>query len=305
MNEIEINKLIAELEKEIRVAKNEEDRSDALSRLQDIARDYAGDDKVVSSLEIAAEMKTRPEQVKMISGIGGLDRILEGFRHKQLIVLSAITKHGKTTFAIDLTARLKEYNPLWLPFEEPAEELIQKFIDRGEQPPLFYAPQKMSGSTLFWIEKKIIEAKAKYNSQLIFIDHLHYIIEMGGESVSHQIGVTMRSLKKLAVKWNVVIILIAHLTKTRLDENPNLENLRDSSFIAQEADTVVLLWRQTTKSRDGEVTITNNLNVSVQANRRTGKTGNVKMTYQNGKFFENNWNADADKVNREVTHWGK
>lgn len=294
MNEKEeIQKLIEQLGKEINKVSKEEDKEEMLIRLQDIAKTYAGEDEVISSHQLYEQIKLEPPQRKLTTGIKGLDDILDGFRLSQLVVLSGATKNGKTSLAIDLSSRLKEENPLWLPFEEPAREIILKFHDRGEIPPLFYTPQKMIGNTLLWIEKKIIEAKAKYNSKIVFIDHLHFIISPS-ENLAQEIGITMRKLKQLAVKWNVVIVLLAHLKKTRLDTNPTLEDLKDSSSIAQEADTVILIWRET-KKENGELIITNNINVSIQANRRTGKTGNVKLVYTNGKFLEDEWQNDEVK----------
>ena len=50
-------------------------------------------------------------------------------------------------------------------------------------------------------------------------------------------------------------------------------------------------WRE-----NGKVVITSNVNVSVQANRRTGKTGNVKMIFNNGRFIEEEWkNEEKDE----------
>ena len=121
----------------------------------------------------------------------------------------------------------------------------------------------------------------------MFVDHLHFIVDFG-DNMSVQIGKTMRELKRIAKTWDIVIVLIAHLKKTKVDEQPDLEDLRDSSFIAQEADTVIMLWRQTER-QNGQVVITNNVNISVQANRRTGKTGNVKMVFDKGKFLEQDW----------------
>lgn len=286
MNDIE--KLIQDLGQEIKLAKDEEYKTEALMRLQEIAKTYRGQDEVISSYDLYEKIKEEPPQRKIMTGLKGFDEILDGFRETQLIVVSGITKHGKTSFAVDLTSRLSAENPLWLPFEEPAREIIMKFHDRGEKPPLFYTPTRMAGNTLNWIEKKIIESKAKYDTKIIFVDHLHFIIDNSKENVAQEIGRTMRDLKKLAVKWNVVLVLLAHLKKTRLDENPDLEDLKDSSSIAQEADTVIFMWRQTERI-NGEVVITNNVNVSVQANRRTGKTGNVKLVYVNGKFLEQPW----------------
>ena len=56
------------------------------------------------------------------------------------------------------------------------------------------------------------------------------------------------------------------------------------------------MWRQTVKGKSREIEITNNVNVSVQANRKTGRTGNVKLAYKNGRFFEENWHeTEADR----------
>ena len=87
--------------------------------------------------------------------------------------------------------------------------------------------------------------------------------------------------------------------KTKMDTQPTLEDLKGSSSIGQEADTVIILWREM-KREDGQVTITNNVNVSVQANRRTGKTGNVRMTYHDGHFTEGEWkDAKTDLLDDE------
>jgi len=300
MNEIE--KFIKELENEIKTTSNLVSREDELIRLQEIALEYNGEDKVVSSLEIAEAIKNRPEEKKIMSGYAELDNILKGFRLKQLIVISASTKSGKTSFCIELTSRMKDENPTWFPFEESAEELIQKFLDRGEQPPLFYTPERMSGSTSLWIEKKVIESKAKYNTNVIFIDQLDFIVPFGADNHALRVGQAMRDMKAIAKKWNVVIVLICHLTKTKLDVQPTLEDLKGSSSIAQEADTVILLWREN-KRVDGEIQITNNVNVSVQANRRTGSTGNIKLKYENGKFTEYDWSTRDEELDNYGKSW--
>lgn len=298
---MKIQEFISRLENEIKKTKDSHEQANQLSRLKAIMEKYNGQDKLISSFELAEKIKTRPEELKIMSGWSGLDSILKGFRLKQLITIAAPTKSGKSSFCVDLTGRLKEYNPLWFPFEEGAEELIQKFLDRNEQPPLFYTPETTKVNNLDWIEEKIIEAIAKFDSKIVFIDHLHFIVPFSQERQDLKIGETMRALKGLAKKWDIVIFLIAHLKKTKLDTHPDLEDLRDSSFVAQESDTVIMIWRQTEKGKKGEVVITDNVNVSVQANRRTGKTGNIKMIYDNGKFIEKEWSRDTeDKIENET-----
>ena len=285
---MEIEEYIKQLEREIEKSSDEEVKETQLLRLQEAAKNYNGEDRIISSEEIAEVMRTWPEEKKIMTGFSGLDAILKGFRPQQLVVISAPTKSGKTSFCIELTGRLVELEPVWLPFEEGAEELIQKFLDRNEQPPHFLVPERMTGNTLQWVEKKIIEARAKFDSQIVFIDHLHYIVPLTSDRQDLAIGVAMRELKRMARTWNIIIVLIAHLKKTRMDSQPTLEDLRDSSFVAQEADTVLMLYREASK-KSGEMVISDNVTVSVQANRRTGKTGNIKMVFKNGRFFEQAW----------------
>ena len=138
-----IKELITRLEEEIKVTKKDAYDADSLYRLKEIAKQYKGDDEIISSQkELVAEIKTRPEEFKMFSGIPKLDEILKGFRLNQLVVLAAPTKHGKTSFSMFLTRKLKEYNPLWFPFEQGADELIEISLERGQEPPQFYLPRK-------------------------------------------------------------------------------------------------------------------------------------------------------------------
>lgn len=298
---MKIEDFITKLGQEIKQTKQDAYDAEVLARLKEVASVYQGEDRVITSEELVEEIKQRPPERKMMSGWNGLDNILNGFRENQLVVIAAPTKNGKTSFCMDLTCRMKEESPLWFPFEEGADELVVKFMDRGEKPPLFCVPLKNAKSDLEWIEQKIIESIVKYNTKIVFIDHLHFVVPFSSERQDLKIGETMRALKSMAKRWGVCIFLIAHLKKTRLDTNPDLEDLRDSSFIAQEADTVMMLWRKATKSRDGEVEVTNMVNLSVQANRRTGKTGNVKLLFEDGHFKEFDWGAyEDDKEKKDV-----
>lgn len=294
---MDVDKIIKSLENEIIKTQKDKEQILSLSRLKEIAQVYRGEDKIISFGEIAERIKNEKEETRVMSGFKGLDDLLKGFRPQQLVVVSALTKSGKTQFCMDLTCKLKDQNPLWFPFEESAEELIRKFLDRGEEPPRAFTPENMKGSAMEWIESKIVESIAKYDTKIVFIDQLDFIVPLMGDNHSLSIGKTMRDLKALAKKWNVIIFIICHLSKTRMDTQPTMEDLKGSSSIGQEADTVILLWRET-KREDGQVVITDNVNISVQANRRTGKTGNVKMVYENGKFLEKEWkNYQDEKVN--------
>jgi replicative DNA helicase len=284
----DIKDFLAQMEHEVKTIDDKVKKLDAQARLEDLMRNYSGEDKLVSSMDILERIKNQPEEVKFMTGIEGLDNILGGFRENQLIVLAAPTKSGKTQFCVELTIRMPDTKPVWVPFEESAEELVRKFHDRGQEPPLFYTPQSIAGNTVAWVEKRIIEGMVKYNSKLFFIDHLHFIVPFSSDRLDTRIGQVMRDLKAIAKRNKVTIVLISHLKKTNVEVSPTLEDLRDSSFIAQEADTVMMLWRESFRKAN-EIVITNNTTLSVQANRRTGSTGNVKMVYDNGRYLEFDW----------------
>lgn len=290
---------MVELEQEVSAIKDKSKSAEAKARLEKAMLVYSGEDELISSLDILERIKTQPEEEKFMTGIVALDNILKGFRKNQLIVLAAPTKSGKSQMTIELAIRMKETNPVFIPFEESAEELVRKFHDRQEVPPLFYTPKNITGNTISWIEKKVVEGIVKFNSKLFFIDHLHFIVPFSSDRLDTRIGQVMRDLKKIAKEHEVIIVIVAHLKKTNMVVSPTLEDLRDSSFIAQEADTVLMMWRAAER-RDNEMVITNKTLLSVQANRRTGNTGTVKLIFKDGRFYEEEW-----QLEEKVTMNGK
>lgn len=264
-----------------------------LKRLQELMKPYEGADQVVSSDIIAQRLSAEDNEEKMFSGIRGVDDVLRGFRPGQLVVISAPTKSGKTAFCMQLTKQLEDMNPLWFSYEETAEELCRRYVEAGQDVPRFYTPSELRGNTPQWIELKIIEAVAKYGTRIVFIDHLHFIVQRN-ENMATEIGFLVRELKTMARRWNVVIVLAAHIKKTDMERQPSLDDLKDSSAIAQDADTVIFLWREAKRNERQQVVITNNVNLSIQANRRFGKTANIPLVFNNGVFSEKAWEVDDE-----------
>ena len=295
----DIDSIIKNLTHEVEKVQDGLELAQSLQRIKEIALVYRGSDEMVSSSVLIENLKNEKEEFKIMSGWDSLDKILKGFRLQQLVTVSAATKSGKTSFLMDLTSRIKEFNTAWFPFEESAEELLRKYIERNEEPPHFFTPLSMKQITMNWLESKIVESIAKYGTKVVIIDHLDFLIPFSADNHSLRMGQAMRELKGLAKKWNICVFIICHLVKTRMENQPTIEDLRGSSSIAQESDTVLLLWREMRRV-SGQVEISNNLNVSVQANRRTGTTGNVKMTFINGKFFEKDWSTNKDEVGGQI-----
>ena len=282
-----MNKTLEKIDKEIKKIEDDEEREAAQARLLEIHRVYEGDDEVLTWPELLIDAKGGP--TSQSTGWSSLDGFLRGgFRPQQLISVSALTGSGKTSFVVDLTARMIHLKPLWLTFEESVEELSEKFsVDRQEQVPDFFSPKSVVPYNLQWVEDKVIEGIAKHGSRVVVVDHLDYIVPYNAERPDLRIAEAMRFLKGLARKWNIVVILICHLVKAKMETQPTLDDIRGSAAIGQESDTVILLWREV-KRNSGQVEVTNNVNVSIQKARR-GKPGNVKMVFRNGRFLEEDW----------------
>jgi len=293
-----VDNLIKNLEREIKTTQDGIEQTEALERLKAIAKVYSGDDEIISFQEIAEQIKNTPPEKKTSSGIEGIDKLMYGgFMKGTVTTISATPKSGKTSFCMYLTQKMESGNPLWLALEESSKSLIRKLIKNGAKVPTGFSPKNVTNVTLEWIESKIVESIAKNNTQIVFIDQLDFIVPQDSADGRHDLKIaqTMRELHKIAVKWNVIIFLICHVNSMEPDVKPTTRNLRGSSSIWGESDNVILLWRECFKEK-GQLIYTNNILVSLQANREDGDTGNIKMVYKNGVFVEEDWQPNTSEA---------
>lgn len=241
---------------------------------------YDGEDRVVNSYTLFDYYKKIGENPNIHkSGITSLDKLITGFEQGEMCVISGITGNGKTLFAKTLTYHLSlnDINCLWFTYEEQPKTFLRRFHE--DFMPVFFLPNKHLNTTLSWIEERIIESKVKYSCKVVFIDHLHFLIPLQeSRNTSLLIGGIMRELKKIALKHEIVLFILAHTHKIKQEETPDLSNLRDSSFIAQEADKVIIIRRKGKKTK-GEIEFTNESTVYILKNRMTGVLGKYQMFY--------------------------
>ncbi len=244
---------------------------------------YHGEDEVLQASKVLElYRKDRPQTDPFLSGLPTLDRITGGFYPGQLIVISGVTGQGKTTLAQTFTLSLMERGTysLWFTYELPVDDFLRSFP--GDYPDHLYLPAKLKDNSLKWIEERLIESKLKHGTKAVFIDHIHYLVSMNSkQNMSFLIGEVCRGLKQLAINHRVVIFLIAHMQKTRpgTDEEPGLGSVRDSSFIEQEADCVLYVWRF---KDDKTVTV-----CKVAKNRRRGLIDDrIRLNFKGGRYYE-------------------
>jgi replicative DNA helicase len=193
--------------------------------------------------------------------INGFDQACQGFRDGELIIISGPTKMGKTLLAQTLTANFCKQKEIsgWFSYEVPARQFLEQFPEL----PLFYMPKINKAQDFNWFMERCMEAFIKYHCRIFFIDHLHYLIDMARiKNPSLDIGTIIRRIKRFAVENDFVIFLLCHVGKNT-SEDLSHRDLRDSSFIAQESDCVIMVKRT---PNDGQ----NMAKARVEFHRRTG-----------------------------------
>ena len=98
-----IEDFLKKIEGEVKANKENLYNEEVKIRLQEVVSKYEGDDRMVSSLELAEEIRKELPVIGYKTGIETIDELIGSFRDGQLITISGITKHGKTEFAYFLT----------------------------------------------------------------------------------------------------------------------------------------------------------------------------------------------------------
>ncbi len=257
-------------------------------------KNYRGPDQVITSFEFKAALgKKKETAVNVRSLIPSLDAAIDGFQDGELISISGPTKNGKTLLAQSLTVNFSKQQifSLWFSFEVPARQFLSQFPAL----PLIYMPSKLKAHAMPWIEERIIESFIKYRTRVIFIDHLHYLVDLARmKNPSIEIGQVIRTLKMLAVNEGFIIFLLCHTTKGKNESDLSYESIRDSSFVSQESDSVFMIKRT---PDEGE----NRARLRVEFHRRTGILESViDLIKVNGYLQERSYQEAKDEARKDL-----
>jgi len=158
-----------------------------------------------------------------------------------------------------------------------------------EEKSVVYSPLKMTSGGLDWVEKKILEAIEKYGIKCVVLDHLGFLLppkqkydDRINSNYSAFLSGICRDLKLLALKNELIIILLAHVRKT---DKPTMNDIKDTSGVAQESDYVFIIERVIDKSAGGaklnmytnqmeekQNVFTDETIITLAKNRSTGQT---------------------------------
>lgn len=90
--------------------------------------------------------------------------------------------------------------------------------------------------------EKITNVVQRYGVKAVCFDHLHFLVR--GDNVRDKIGEVTRRFKLLAEQLGILFVLIAQPRKVENNRVPTANDLKDSSSIYQDLDSLVILHRR-------------------------------------------------------------
>lgn len=251
------------------------------------------------------------------SGFTDLDKMTAGFQPGELIILAARPSMGKTAFSLNVAAnasvRFKkrvayfsvEMSKAQLTMRMLASEsqlnlsdlrigrvadtawpkLIEKAAVLAEAPLLI---DETSGISPYEIRSKVRRMKVDGGVDMIMIDYLQMMsLKQRVESREREVSEISRMLKAIAKEFQIPVIALAQLNRAvegRADRRPLLSDLRESGSIEQDADVIMMLYRDDYYEKEGSES--KGLAEVIIAKQRNGPTGTAKLAFfaQNGMF---------------------
>jgi replicative DNA helicase len=211
----------------------------------------------------------------LATGLDGLDALTSGLQPGTLNIVAARPSMGKTAFAMQIATRtaLRKKRVAVFALEmtgvqlsERAVSLISgvpfgkikspRLLDEADWPRITDAYGRLERSALVVDESgsqtadSICARARQLHMQealsLIVIDHLGLIDLPGKGSPVSETGQVTKQLKALAKELGIPVILLVQLNRgveQRADKKPVLSDLRESGRIEEDADLVLMLYR--------------------------------------------------------------
>lgn len=219
---------------------------------------------VLDDLEAELHFHKKLDTFGLETPWSNVNKLISGLSPGDLIVLSGVAKIGKTTFALniaELHSLEKNVPGLVYCLEMRPERLAPKIISSVRGVPrrsitredvtfvktlMGKRPLYIAHSYRFTTDdvyETIRSAVRRYGLEFMIFDHLHFLIR-STNNVSAEVSNTTRDFKLMAEEFKIPIILICQPTKLGKRSKMTTNDLRDSSAIGQDADTVIIVHRE-------------------------------------------------------------
>nr|UYC31337.1 replication helicase subunit [Odontella aurita var. minima] len=248
------------------------------------------------------------------SGFYDLDSLTQGFHQSDLIIIAGRPSMGKTALSLNFALNIVKSSKLPVLFfslEMSKEQLAYRLLsieaninpmrlrtghlDKNEWLKLNSIIKSLSTLPLFIddtpnlsiqdIRSKIKKILFEQNQiGLIVIDYLQLMESAKSANRVQELSQITRSLKNLAREFKVPLIALSQLSRnveTRIIKRPILSDLRESGSIEQDADLVLMLYRESYYAIDKEIENLPDPDLTelIIAKQRNGPLGTIKLIF--------------------------
>jgi len=253
-------------------------------------------------------------------GINGIDRLMQGMRGGEFMVLAARPSIGKTTLALNFATNLCRVGAkcLFISMEMSVEQIVQRLLSRisgihghhfrsntfteEERVRLFDSAQVMSDWDMQILEDfgttpgRLASMARRASSAMggldfIIIDYLQLMSDP--ETAKHgrvqEVSAISRQLKSVARELGVAVIALSQLSRAGAEGVPGLHHLRESGSIEQDADQVAFLYVQGGEVAQDQIH-------GVIAKNRHGPTGEFVLAFDRPCFYMTDESYEQESI---------
>ncbi len=277
--------------------------------------------ELFSQVFLELEQKAlKPSLSGVSSGFFDLDSFTQGFQKSDLIIIAGRPSMGKTALALNIGSNViknSNFPVLFFSLEMSKEQLTYRLLTNEtditnlrlktgnlykEDWVKLNSSIKNLSSLPFFIDDtsnpSIQDIKSKIKKilfeqnqlGLIIIDYLQLMqsSKFGTNNRTQELSQITRSLKNLAREFNVPIIALSQLSRNvenRINKRPILSDLRESGSIEQDADLVLMLYRESYyNSHESSENLNSIDNVElIIAKQRNGPVGTVDLMFDSSR----------------------
>lgn len=266
---------------------------------------------VKDSFEMIEKLYEKKELITGLpTGFIDLDEKTSGLQKGDLIVVAGRPSMGKTAlclniaehvgiergepvavFSLEMSKEQLVLRMLCSEAEVDSHKLRSGYLGESDWPRLTNAAGRLTEAPIFIDDSPVITAlemrakarrlKAEHGLSLVIVDYLQLMRGRGRfERREQEISEISRSLKALAKEIEVPVMALSQLSRAveqRQDRRPQLSDLRESGAIEQDADVILLLYRDEIYNPDKEDS-KGKIEINV-GKQRNGPTGIINLTF--------------------------
>jgi replicative DNA helicase len=279
--------------------------------------------ELVNNIFFELKIKSlNPKLSGLTSGFYDLDSLTQGFQKSDLIILAGRPSMGKTALSLNIASNVIKNSKLPVLFfslEMSKEQIMYRLLAMETN----INQVRLKNGKLYqndWIKlNKMIKIISKFplfiddtfnlsvqdirskiktilfeqnELGLVIIDYIQLMQnpKLKIENRVQELSQITRSLKTIAREFNIPIIGLSQLSRSvenRVDKKPILSDLRESGSIEQDADLVLMLYKNNSNNYSISSGQSGQSIELIIAKQRNGPTGTVKLQFneEQTKFY--------------------